>query len=119
VAGGPVLVVDDDPVAVATLAEVLASEGYQVDTARDGADALAHLAERVPHVLLLDKQMPGLDGGAVAQFVHQQGLPVRIIAVTGARDASAWAREIQADGVVPKPFDLYQLLAEVARVCAA
>jgi CheY-like chemotaxis protein len=118
-AGETVLVVDDDPVVAATVAEVLTDEGYAVETARDGADALTHLATKLPQVVLLDLWMPGLDGWAVAAVVHERGLPVRLILMTAAQDAGRWARDLPADGVVPKPFALHQLLDEVARVCAA
>ena len=115
----PVLVVDDDPVVLATVAEVLSDEGYAVETASDGDVALKHLAAWRPHVVLLDMRMPVLNGWDFAQAVHAQGLPVRIVVMTAAQDARAWAAEINADGVVHKPFAINQLLSELARVCAA
>jgi CheY-like chemotaxis protein len=112
-----VLVVDDDPDIVATVVDILQFEGYATQTARNGAEALEVVEQSRPNVVLLDMRMPVLDGWGFAREVQRRCLAVRILVMTAAQDARAWAAEIHADGYVPKPFDLPQLLHEVERLC--
>ncbi|HEX5504211.1 MAG TPA: response regulator [Thermomicrobiales bacterium] len=112
----PILVVDDDPSIVATIQDILALEGYPVLTAGNGADALA-LAERVrPGLVLLDMRMPVLDGWGFARELRARGIAVPILVMTAAQNARRWAAEIEADGYVAKPFDLFELLDAVQRL---
>jgi len=80
-----VLVVDDDADVVESTAILLGLSGYEVVTARDGAAALEAAATRRPDVVLLDVELPGMDGYEVARRLRR--LPdlkdVRLIAVTG------------------------------------
>src|SRR5215469_16202849 len=66
--GGRVLVVDDEPMVRDTLGQVLAEEGYVVDLAVDGADALARVRVARPDAILLDLMMPGING---RQFLEE------------------------------------------------
>src|SRR4051812_24846232 len=70
VKGGRVLVVDDDPMVRDTLAHVLADEGYVVDTAIDGADALECVRLARPDAILLDLMMPGMNGRQFLQAIR-------------------------------------------------
>ena len=63
--------------------------------------------------------MPVMDGWAFAREARARGYQTPIVVMTAAHDAPAWAAEVQADGVVPKPFNLDDLVREVERVCAA
>jgi CheY-like chemotaxis protein len=113
---GPILVVDDDPGIREFVELTLSDEGYEVKTAWHGAAAL-ELAERFrPLVILLDMRMPVMDGWEFArQYRERPGPHAPIVVVTAARDAIARAAQIAADGVLPKPFRLQQLLDVVDR----
>jgi CheY-like chemotaxis protein len=114
-----VLVVDDDPSIRETLAEILALEGYPVETATNGAEALRLIARRMPGLILLDMRMPVLDGWGFAERFreeHEQG--AAILVMTAAIDARRWAEEIGAEGYLAKPFDLMEALEAVGRFCA-
>ena len=112
--GGRVLVVDDDPMVRDTLAQVLADEGYVVDTAVDGADALSCVRTARPDAILLDLMMPGMNGRQFLQAMRDDPsyseIPVLIMtAVHGVNLASVSESEI-----VEKPFVVEELLNKVA-----
>ena len=113
---GPILVVDDDEGIREFVQTVLSDEGYEVRTAWHGAAALELLEQVSPSVILLDMRMPVMDGWEFArQYRERPGPHAPIVVVTAARDAIARAAQIAADGVLPKPFRLQQLLDVVAR----
>lgn len=114
---GAVLVVDDDPSILDTLAEFLDMEGYAVQTATNGAEALDEVERAEPSVVLLDMRMPVLDGWGFAQALRERGRQLPILVMTAAQDARQWAQEVGAAGYVAKPFDLMDLLEAVGRVC--
>ncbi len=116
---GPILVVDDDPAILSAVAEVLRTEGYEVETALNGARALDVVDASNPSLVLLDMRMPVLDGWAFARVVRERGLRLPTIVMTAAHDAAAWAEEIGADGFLPKPFQIDELIAMVRRHHAA
>jgi two-component system, chemotaxis family, chemotaxis protein CheY len=111
-----VLVVDDDPVILATIAEILTGEGYATLTAQNGVEALQQFERNHPRLVLLDMRMPVFDGFGFARMVQESRPDLKIIAMTASEDASRWAEQINADGYLPKPFDIEQLLDEVRRV---
>jgi CheY-like chemotaxis protein len=113
---GPVLVVDDDPAILATVAETLELEGYPVVTARNGAEALRCIEGERPSLLLLDMRMPVLDGWGLARELRARGIAVPLLVMTAAQDARRWAEQIGAAGYLAKPFDLDDLLDTVARL---
>ena len=112
---GPILVVDDDPAILATVADILALSGYPVATAADGAEGLRLAAELRPALVLLDLRMPGIDGWDVARTLRARGLAAPILVMTAAQDARRWAEQLGADGYLAKPFDLDDLLTAVER----
>jgi two-component system chemotaxis response regulator CheY len=116
--GCRVLVVDDDPNIRETVCELLDLEGYRTAQAEDGAQALALLDTYPARLILLDMRMPVMDGWTFARAAHAQGITTPIIVMTAAQDASAWAAEIQAQGVLAKPFELDDILHLVARHCS-
>ncbi len=69
--GGRILVIDDEPMVRDTLAQVLADEGYVVDVAVDGNDALAHVRAARPDAILLDLMMPGMNGRQFLQLLRE------------------------------------------------
>jgi CheY-like chemotaxis protein len=108
-----ILVVDDERDIRSTVAEMLELEGYAVDEAVNGADALEAVERRTPDVILLDMRMPVLDGWGFARELRQRGRQIPIVVMTAARDASRWADEIAATAALSKPFGFDDLLRAV------
>ena len=121
-AHGPyrVLVVDDDVDIRAMVGMLLASEGYRVQTARHGAEALPLARAWHPHVILLDLNMPVMDGPTFR--AHQRadsvcaGIP--IIAMSAGDNIALWRASLEPCERVAKPFDVTDLVASVARCIA-
>jgi CheY-like chemotaxis protein len=110
----PILVVDDDAGIRDFVDLALSDEGYDVVTATDGAAALEVVARQHPSIILLDMRMPIMDGWEFAREYRQRPGPhAPIVVVTAAREASERADQIAADGVLPKPFRLAELLEVV------
>jgi CheY-like chemotaxis protein len=108
-----ILVVDDERDIRSTVAEMLELEGYAVDEAANGADALDAVDRRTPDVILLDMRMPVLDGWGFAAELRNRGKRIPIVVMTAARDAARWADEIAANGALAKPFAFDELLRVV------
>jgi len=118
-----VLVVDDDPTILATVADALDLEGFPVVTAANGREALdalerAEYASR-PRLVLLDMRMPVLDGWGFMRAIRERRLSLAVVVMTAASDARRWAREIEAQGVLAKPFELDELIDAVKQYCLA
>src|SRR5205807_3422583 len=107
----PILVVDDDPAILSTVSDILEFEGYYVERAENGAEALAMLEHARPSLVLLDMRMPVLDGWEFAHALQQRGVQLPILVMTAAQDARRWAQEIGAQGYISKPFELNDLLS--------
>jgi DNA-binding response OmpR family regulator len=113
---GRVLVVDDEPMVRDTLGQVLAEEGYVVDTAVDGNDALDRVRAAKPDAILLDLMMPGMNGRQFLQALRDdpsyQQVPVLIM--TAVHGLEVNLASIGASEVVEKPFQIEDLLNKVA-----
>lgn len=110
-----VLVIDDEPDIRATVSAMLEIEGYDVDEAANGADALHAIEARPPDLILLDMRMPVLDGWGFASELRRRGHRTPIVVMTAARDAAHWAAEVAAAAFVAKPFGLDDLITAVER----
>lgn len=114
--GGRILVVDDEPMVRDTLGQVLAEEGYVVDLAVDGEDALDCLKAGRPDAILLDLMMPGMNGRQFLQALRNdpayQDVPVLIM--TAVHGLEVNLSSIGASEVVEKPFDIDDLLNKIA-----
>ena len=114
--GPHALVVEDDPDMLEVIAEILAAEGYGYRTASNGVAAIDAIDEERPAVVLLDMLMPVMNGWQTAEEVHHRyGRTIPIIVLTAAEHAEARAREVEADGVLAKPFEIDDLLHVVSR----
>ncbi len=82
------------------------------------ADARAIVAAPITagDLVLLDMRMPVHDGWEVARGTRTRGLRIPILVMTAAQNARQWAEEIEADGYIPKPFDVDELLNAIARL---
>ena len=109
-----VLVVDDDPDILDALSEILEVEGYTVERARNGREALQRIEQAIPDLVLLDLMMPVMDGSEFARNLAPGARPP-IIVLSADRNVSTKAREIGALGWLAKPFELSDLLAAVKR----
>jgi two-component system chemotaxis response regulator CheY len=116
VADRPILVVDDDASIRQTVREILDLEGYTVETAADGLEALEAVKRGEPSLVLLDMRMPEMDGWGFAREIRERGIRLPILVMTAAENARLWAEEIGAEGYVSKPFELEELLAAVERL---
>jgi DNA-binding response OmpR family regulator len=112
---GPVLVVEDDPAILSSVADILEFEGYAVETATNGAEGLDILDRVHPTLILLDMRMPVLNGWDFARIIKERDISVPILVMTAAQDARRWAHEIGADGYIAKPFHILDLIASVDR----
>lgn len=109
----PILVVDDDPGLRALVAAALELEGHDVLTAPDGNVALSFLTEAQPAMVLLDKAMPGMDGPQFAHEMRARGFSAPIVVISGSEGGPHFARQINADGFICKPFKLPDLITTV------
>ena len=116
-----VLVVDDDDRIRALLARTLSSNGYAVDQAANGRDALIRVAADPPDLMLLDLIMPHVSGLQVLAAVRSSSPGTRVIVLSAIQETGTriQALELGAVDVVAKPFSTAELLARVRRNIAA
>src|SRR5215216_4571555 len=110
-----ILVVDDDPKVLSLMQRGLAFEGYAVDLAPDGDEALAISRERPPHLVVLDVMMPGLDGIEVCRRLRATNRKLAILMLTGRASVPARIEGLDAgaDDYLVKPFAFDELLARI------
>ena len=107
----PILVVDDDLRTREAIRLTLEEEGFVVETASDGVQALRRAANRRPALVVLDMRLPGTDGVGVAGELRALfGEPPPILLITADDRGESKARRIGAYAFLPKPFDLEDLL---------
>ncbi|MEO5678519.1 MAG: response regulator transcription factor [Acidimicrobiales bacterium] len=112
-----VLVVDDDETVSDVVRRYLEREGYEVDTAKDGAAALEQALARPPDLIVLDLMLPGLDGIEVCRRLRQShSVPVIMLTAKGDVDDRVTGLEVGADDYVTKPFSPRELTARVGAV---
>ncbi|MET8503551.1 response regulator transcription factor [Streptomyces sp. NPDC004787] len=110
-----ILVVDDEPAVREALRRSLAFEGYGTEEAVDGLDALAKLESYAPDLVVLDVQMPRMDGLTAARRIRASGSTVPILMLT-ARDTvgdRVTGLDAGADDYLVKPFELDELFARI------
>lgn len=115
-----VLVVDDDPFLIELIMTRLAIAGHQVQGARDGVQAIDRLQDFRPEAMVLDINMPNLDGFGVLAYMKGQGLTDKTMTMvlTARNNAEDVSKAIQlgAKDYLSKPFKDEQLLARVGRL---
>ena len=113
-----VLVVDDEPNIVDVISMALRFEGFEVESAATGADAIAAVAARRPQLLVLDVMLPDIDGFEVARRLAGARAEVPIIFLT-ARDSTedvVHGLTLGGDDYVTKPFSLEELVARIRTI---
>jgi CheY-like chemotaxis protein len=112
-----VLIVDDNPANLKLAAYLLSSKGYSVDTAVDAEAALVALRARKPTLILMDLQLPGMDGLTLTRSIKSDPATsdIRILAVTADAMRGDDVRALAAgcDGYISKPIDTRLLPALV------
>jgi two-component system response regulator MprA len=110
-----VIVADDDQAVRDSLDRVLRFEGYSVELATDGADALARTKAQPPDLLMLDVMMPGVDGLETCRRLRAAGNLVAVLMLTARDEISDRVAGLDAgaDDYLVKPFALQELLARV------
>ncbi len=109
-----ILVVDDDPEILNFLRKGLTLEGYAVDTASDGSEALSKFAEGEPDAVVLDVMMPGLDGLEVSRRIRTTSqVPILMLTARGTVKDRVAGLDKGADDYLVKPFALDELTARL------
>jgi two-component system response regulator MprA len=110
-----ILVVDDEPAVRDSLDRALRLEGYQVDLAADGAEALSSLTDERPDAVVLDLMMPRVDGLEVCRRMRAAGdrTPVLVLTARDAVSDRVKGLDAGADDYLVKPFVLDELLARL------
>jgi chemosensory pili system protein ChpA (sensor histidine kinase/response regulator) len=117
----PVVMVVDDSLTVRKITgRLLARSGYQVITAKDGVDAMEQLTEVLPDIMLLDVEMPRMDGFELAKRMRQdsrtQDLPIIMITSRTADKHRRYALELGVNEYMGKPYHEEELLEHIARL---
>jgi two-component system response regulator MprA len=111
-----ILVVDDEPAVRDSLRRALELEGYEIELAADGEEAMGMLAQDVqPDAVVLDILMPGMDGLEVCRRLRGSGnaVPVLMLTARAEVDSRVAGLDAGADDYLPKPFALAELLARL------
>lgn len=112
-----VLIVDDEYAGRETLQSVLEGEGYQLEMAENGVQAIEKAKKLLPDVILLDVMMPGMTGFEVCQRIRSDPeiaeIPIIVLTALDDRDSMLTALRAGADDFISKPFDRYELRARL------
>lgn len=111
----PILIVDDDSAIRDAERQVLADSGFRVTEARDGDEALRAIDLEPPALVVLDVQMPGVDGPEFARALRKRLRRVPLVILTGVADPKKEADRCNAEAYLRKPFDADELVRLVRR----
>lgn len=116
-----VLVVDDEPGIVAVLSRLLSDEGWTVQAAHDGAEALLVVGRASPRVILLDYIMPVMDGAAVAAALQRdpKTRSIPIVVMSGLPESMIKRKIKSYAAYVKKPFAFDELVKTLAKTARA
>ncbi len=112
-----ILVVEDDESMRDALAMLLRDQGYEVDTATNGREAIEHVDQAIPALIISDIRMPGGGGLDMVKRLRERAgsadLPIILVSGLTARERRVAALDLGADDYLHKPFDADELLARV------
>ena len=109
-----ILIVDDEPSILATMAPLLRGRGYEVSTATTGHAALDGVDRQPPQLIILDLGLPDMDGVEVCRRLREgRAIPILVLSARGAEQDKVAALDAGADDYVTKPFGAEELLARV------
>jgi len=115
-----ILIADDDPDIRQLVIYALADEGHEVSVAKDGQEALDHVVQSPPDLMLLDIMMPEMDGYDVLRALDERGIRgfTKILVLTAKGSERDWklGYDLGADRYMTKPFDPDELLETVGEM---
>lgn len=113
-----ILIVDDELSIVESLAHILQGLGFHVATAVDGVDGLEQTSNFIPDLIILDVDMPRLDGRSVLRQLRKANnwVPVILLTKVGSSVDRTFALEEGADDYLHKPFDVHELIARIKAI---
>jgi len=111
----PILIVDDDSAIRDAERQILADNGFRVIEARDGGEAMRAIDIDPPALIVLDVQMPGVDGPTFARALRSRLRRVPLVILTGVADPVREADRCNAEAFLRKPFDADELVRVVRR----
>ena len=112
-----ILVVDDEQLYRHLIKVNLESEGYEINVAKDGEEALELVSARVPDLIILDVAMPRLDGFTTCERIRQfSDVPIIMLTARGDEQDRVRGLNVGADDYVLKPFSATELVARVRAV---
>ncbi len=118
-----ILVADDSPVLRAAVSKLLEPEGFEVVTAEDGVDAITRFYEEAPDLVLLDIQMPRLNGYVVCRLIKEDpaaaDVPVMILTVRSSAEDRYWGAKSGADGYLTKDALGEELVSSIKAALAS
>jgi CheY-like chemotaxis protein len=122
-AGEPILIVDDNPANLKLARVLLASEGYEVRTAADAEEALAVLKAFRPRLILMDIQLPGMDGLELTRRLKadpaMRGIVILGLTAYAMKGDEERILAAGCDGYVAKPIDTRRLPSQIAELLGA
>ena len=113
-----ILVVDDEPSIVDAVATALRYEGFEVEEAKNGRDAIAAVARFEPDLVVLDWMLPDIDGIEVGRRIRDRGFKTAILFLTAKEAVENKVEALRAGGddYVTKPFSLAEIVARVQAI---
>ena len=117
-AGARILVVDDEPAIVDAVATALRYEGFDVEEASNGRDALSSAPDFEPDLIVLDWMLPDIDGIEVGRRLRERGFKTAILFLTAKSGVENKVEALRAGGddYVTKPFSLAEIVARVQAI---
>ena len=114
-----VLIVEDDPDILSSLAEVLREEQFEVDTAANGYQALSRLESQMPDLILLDLMMPLMDGWKFLEVARQRfpGMRAPVVLLSAVHGLPEEAQRLGVTAFLTKPFDLEDVSRIAHELC--
>jgi two-component system OmpR family response regulator len=115
---GRILVVDDEPSIVDAVATALRYEGFHVEEATNGRDAIAAVAQFEPDLVVLDWMLPDIEGIEVGRRIRERGFKTAILFLTAKEAVENKVEALRAGGddYVTKPFSLAEIVARVQAI---
>ncbi len=112
-----ILIADDNVLIVDMIKEALIEEEYDVVIASDGEEAMDKVCKEMPALIILDIEMPKINGYSVCKMLKEdsktRNIPIIMISTKDKMSDKMWGMSIGADEYLPKPFEIYQLMTLV------
>ncbi|MCL5962323.1 MAG: response regulator, partial [Chloroflexi bacterium] len=112
-----IVVADDDPYVLDLVKMILEPEGFSVQSASNGQEALTEIAQQRPDIALLDVMMPVMDGVRCCRELRKnpETSKIPVVVMSAGANLSKTAKEIGANGFIAKPFSIDDLIAILQR----